>query len=269
MSFLEAVYSFVFGDPDPNQTLESRRYRALAATIRASNGAVTADQLAPYLDPPPKSDSTNVDETFILPVLQRFKGHPEVTEDGDIIYVFPEFGRTGTAIPRVELAGTAGLQPLVEIERPLTRATSGQRLLVVALGVVNILGVLTLGTKLVGAVAMSVDAAAMLSFVKTVYPALAAYAASFVVIPLVRFLRLRKVNEEIRLRNRARAAAAEALARCGPDVSRKMRAASAYAQKGSFVSSSDVIYSSDADLIEQEAVQDSLTDDFDRRLRER
>lgn len=52
MSFLEAVYSFVFGDGDPNADFEDRRWRAVATLIRANRGAVTADQLAPLLDPP-------------------------------------------------------------------------------------------------------------------------------------------------------------------------------------------------------------------------
>jgi len=58
-----------------------------------------AEQLAPFLDPPsPKDVDTYtvregealVDESFILPVLTRLSGRPEVTEDGNIIYVFPD-----------------------------------------------------------------------------------------------------------------------------------------------------------------------------------
>lgn len=52
MSFIESVYSFVFGDGDPNFNLEERRYRQIAQLIRENGGAVTAEQLAPYLARP-------------------------------------------------------------------------------------------------------------------------------------------------------------------------------------------------------------------------
>lgn len=70
--------------------------------IRQNGGAVVAEQLAPYLDCPAPSDPQAyamsggnaltgvVDESFILPVLTRLNGRPEVTRDGSIVYVFPE-----------------------------------------------------------------------------------------------------------------------------------------------------------------------------------
>lgn len=61
-----------------------------------------AEQLAPYLDAPAPKDPTAyavagsspltavVDESFVLPVLTRLNGRPEVTPDGNIVYVFPD-----------------------------------------------------------------------------------------------------------------------------------------------------------------------------------
>lgn len=76
------------------------RYRVVAQIIRENGGAVVAEQLAPFLDPPePKADAESytvkvgeavVDESFMLPVLTRLNGRPEVTEEGQIVYVFPE-----------------------------------------------------------------------------------------------------------------------------------------------------------------------------------
>ena len=51
MSFLESVFSVLFGDGDPNADLEERRSKAVAKLIRAKGGAVTAEELAPYMDP--------------------------------------------------------------------------------------------------------------------------------------------------------------------------------------------------------------------------
>ena len=63
----------------------------IASMIRANGGAVTAEQLAPYLDPPaPNSKDQRVDESWVLPAVTALQGVPQVTEDGDIVYTFPE-----------------------------------------------------------------------------------------------------------------------------------------------------------------------------------
>jgi hypothetical protein len=92
MGFLESIFSYIFGDGNPNQGLEERRLSLAAQMIRDHNGAVTAEQLAPYCDAPEPSDdqSAFVDESFMLPIVTQLDGEPRVTEDGDIIYVFPE-----------------------------------------------------------------------------------------------------------------------------------------------------------------------------------
>jgi hypothetical protein len=95
MGFLESIFSYIFGDGNPNQGLEERRLSLAAQMIRDHNGAVTAEQLAPYCDAPEPSDdqgssSAYVDESFMLPIVTQLDGEPRVTDDGDIIYVFPE-----------------------------------------------------------------------------------------------------------------------------------------------------------------------------------
>lgn len=269
LSFLEAVYSFVFGDGDPNLNLEERRWRSVASVIRANLGAVTAEQLAPFLDPPLAStvgdDSTSGGESFVLPALQRFHGHPEVTDDGDIIYIFPSLSATGSrSAQSVELAGAG--QSLREKELTLTSVSSGQRAMVLGLGVVNLLGVLTLGSMLGGAQAMSANSAAMLAAIRSAYPALCTYALSFVVIPLSRFLWQKRANSNIRARNTARARASATVARPPPELRRKILAASDRAQGVNIVGAEDVVYSTDQDILDQPAWQESSADDFDRRL---
>lgn len=270
MSFLESVYSLVFGDGDPNEDLEQRRWRRIAAVIRENNAAVTAEQLAPFLDLPPsfRADSNVVDESYVLPALQRFQGHPEVTESGDIIYVFPSLSSTGSRVPRIESAGSSAGPVLLENELTLSRASATQRALVVALGVVNIAAVLTLGVKLTAfSGPLSGDLAALVSLIRSIYPALATYAASFVIIPLARLLRQYRVNADIRARNDARKNAAVSLARPDSGLRGKLKAASHYSQRVDVVKPEDVVYSSDLDLLDQKSVQDNLTDDFDRRLK--
>lgn len=52
MNFLEAIFSVVFGDGDPNAAFEGARWRAAGAYVTARGGVVTAEELALFLDPP-------------------------------------------------------------------------------------------------------------------------------------------------------------------------------------------------------------------------
>lgn len=103
MSFLEAVFSFLFGDGDPNEKLDQRRSQAVARLVREQGGSVIAEQLAPYMDPPKEFDPTEdrVDEAFILPAITELGGTPEVTEEGNIIYTFEDL--------QVSAAGTGSV----------------------------------------------------------------------------------------------------------------------------------------------------------------
>eukprot|EP00961_Rhodomonas_salina_P225039 3042634-Rhodomonas_salina.1 len=102
MSFLEAVFSFLFGDGDPNEKLDQRRSQAVARLVREQGGSVIAEQLAPYMDPPKEFDPTEdrVDEAFILPAITELGGTPEVTEEGNIIYTFEDL--QVSAAPEIE-----------------------------------------------------------------------------------------------------------------------------------------------------------------------
>uniref|UniRef100_A0A7S4BCP5 Uncharacterized protein n=1 Tax=Chrysotila carterae TaxID=13221 RepID=A0A7S4BCP5_CHRCT len=115
MGFLQSCFSLLFGDGDPNRELESRQARAVAALVRAQGGAVTAEQLAPLLLPPftPKeAEQMSMGEGWVTDALVRFGGEPVVTNDGDIVYVFPE------------LMITAGKDPPRRLLAPSSRAGS-------------------------------------------------------------------------------------------------------------------------------------------------
>jgi len=122
MSFLEAVFSFVFGDGDPNtHLLNESRWQLMGRCIADNGGVVAAEQLAPFLHPPPDLDATPEStqdrralDTAMLPVLLRFRGKPEVTQDGDILYVFPEL-QESRAIGEFVLEGLS----TVELKRRL------------------------------------------------------------------------------------------------------------------------------------------------------
>lgn len=73
MGFFESVFSYIFGDGDPNPNLDERRLSLVANMIRENKGAVTAEQLAPFCDDAPDpskvSKSGYVDEVCVLRAL--------------------------------------------------------------------------------------------------------------------------------------------------------------------------------------------------------
>ena len=91
LGFLESVFSYIFGDGDPNNNIEEVRVRAAAAMIKANGFAVTAEQLAPFSSPPDSLDLTDsqaiLSESFVLPIVTALGGIPAATADGDIVYV--------------------------------------------------------------------------------------------------------------------------------------------------------------------------------------
>ena len=123
MGFLESVFSYVFGDGNPNAGLEEKRLSLAAQMIRNNKGAVTAEQLAPYCDAPDVSgkdlaSKVYVDESFVLPIVSQLDGEPQVTEEGDIIYVFPDLqisASTANVLPAASQSAMvlkrAGLPP--------------------------------------------------------------------------------------------------------------------------------------------------------------
>jgi hypothetical protein len=111
--FLQSCFSLLFGDGDPNADLAQRTSASAASLIRANGGAVTAEQLAPLLAPsidPERADEdarrpgAPVSEDWMLPILLQFNGEPVVTDDGDLVYVFPELMATADG------EGAAGAQ---------------------------------------------------------------------------------------------------------------------------------------------------------------
>jgi hypothetical protein len=277
MSFLESVYSFVFGDGDPNKAiLSTSRWRKMAAVIRANDGAVVAEQLAPFLDLPadyqPTTSSTvTVVESYMLPVLQRFHGFPEVTPSGDIVYLFPEFGLTGSSrgvASTLDLTGSASLTGTREAERVLTEATKSQAFMAGALGAFNLGAALTLGSMLASAIPATADSAALLNLLRGLYPGLLGYALTFVLVPAVRLFWLKGVNKGIKARNASRDRASFALSRPTTELRNKLAAAAQKARSARVISGDSVVYSSDLDSNDQAGLERKATSDFDQRLRD-
>lgn len=259
MGFLESVYSFVFGDGDPNTGREEKQLAAVAAAARRNGGVLTAEQMAPLLDPPEyksEGSSYNVNESWVLPAISKLNGRPEVAQNGQIVYVFDDLQTTAGS-------SRGGKPPAIleEQEVPFSRADDGNLFLVGLLGVANLVGAAYLGAQFAGLGTLKL--VGFLATVKTWYPALLTYAVGFFAAPAWRFFGLGKQNAEIQKRNRNRQQWLNIL-RSG-SIEGKLAEARKYRQSTKEISSSDSVYSTAKDVETQGAKSD--LEDFDRRLR--
>ncbi|OMO68365.1 hypothetical protein COLO4_29732 [Corchorus olitorius] len=268
MNFIESVFSFVFGDGDPNQGIEEERWKLIGQYIASHGGVVTAEELAPYLDLPTTNGALS-DESFILPVLLRFDGQPEIDEEGNILYRFPSLQRTASSqrSGRKEYVGrrwsdwVGGVEKFFKEKKwQFSKTSASERAMVIGLGGINLFGVIILGAMLKDA---AITPSSFIKFVMDIFPLLQIYAGSFFVIPLVRWFIISKRNSDIEKRNQVRERFARALEL--PDISlrRKLLSARDMSQK-TVIGQDRIVYSTDRDLVEQ----DYEAQDWDRRFRE-
>lgn len=258
LNFLEAIFSFLFGDGDPNADLEDRRWQTIGTVINNNRGAVVAEQIAPYLDDLGEGWDKEF-EDYMLPVLTRFDGQPEVSPTGEIVYYFPEL--QVSAIDRGKAAVSAYLK---ETKRKFTAATSDQVMISIGLGSVNLIGAAILWTMLQDAVIVG----GYVAFVQSIFWLLLGYGVAFLGIPLIRYYWMQGRNAKIEQRNDQRAERATALNRLGPAFQEKLAFAQQFAAQ-KVLSADESVYSTETSLQEQEIEKDAqLEADFRRRLEE-
>ncbi|MCS6791431.1 MAG: hypothetical protein NZ660_02170 [Oscillatoriaceae bacterium SKYG93] len=244
MSFLEAVFSFLFGDGDPNWNLEERRWQAIAAIIRKNKGAVVAEQIAPYLDNV-GSGYANKFEEYMLPVLARFNGHPEVSPEGQLIYHFPDLQTTAKTNSPQEAVPSF----LREYNWRFSQAKSSQLILAAGLGVLNFVSGLVLGSLLKGDIAEELGG--LVAFVAWIYPVLIGYGTAFLVVPLVRYFWIQWRNSQIEARNQIRKKRANVLIKPRATLKKKIEFARQFAAE-KVIDSQNLAYTTETDLLEQE-----------------
>lgn len=256
MSFLEAVYSFLFGDGNPNADLEDRRWKAIATTIRNNGGAVAAEQVAPYLDDLGQGFSLEYEE-FMLPALTRFNGRPEVSPEGQIVYHFPDLQVSAKDFrPRPVPAY------LKETLWQFSRASSGQIMMAAGLGGVNIIGALMLGSLLKGVTV----AGGLIGFVSAIYGLLLGYGIAFLGVPLIRYFWLKRRNVKVENRNDSRQQRAMRLNASDETLRQKLAFAKQFAST-TVIDQSNLAYTTEQDLTEQELLNaDKIDEEWRKRL---
>lgn len=263
LNFLEAIFSFLFGDGNPNADLEERRWKTIGTVIRNSGGAVIAEQVAPYLDDL-GSASKQEYEDYMLPVLSRFNGRPEVSPEGQLVYQFSELRVTANQ-RQLSAKPNPIAAYLKELPYRFSRATSGQIIMAAGLGGVNIVLALVLGSLLAdGTIAYQLGG--LVAFVAGIYWGLLAYGVGFLAIPLIRYFWIQSRNRKIESRNDQRQQRAIALNQSNPEVQQKLLYAQQFAAT-TVVDEKDLAYTTETDLTEQELLRsDKIDEEWQRRL---
>jgi hypothetical protein len=244
MNFFEAVFSFLFGDGNPNANLEERRWEEIGAVISNNQGAVVAEQIAPYLDDIGETYQQEY-EDYMLPVLVRFNGKPQVSSEGQIVYYFPELQVRASKKQRRSIS-----EYLHEFSWQFSAASSGQLMLSAGLGGVNFIGALILGNLLRnGTIAAQVGG--LVGFVQGIYGLLLAYGTGFLAIPLIRYFWIKWRNDKISTRNHQRQERARLLASADSSLQKKIAFAREFATE-KVIDKDDSVYSTETDLLEQE-----------------
>jgi hypothetical protein len=256
MSFLEAVFSFIFGDGNPNNNLEERKWSDIATAIRNNRGAVAAEQIAPYLDNLGQGYAREYEE-YMLPALARFDGRPEVSPEGQIIYHFPQLQTTAVENNPQPVAAY-----LREMLWRFSRADSGQIMLAAGLGAVNLVGALVLGNLLT----KSAIAGGFIGFVSGIYPLLLIYGVGFLTIPLIRYFWIQWKNNQIEARNRDRQQRAMLLNQPDANLQQKLAYAQEFAGEN-VLSGENLAYTTETELTQQELEQSAKIDaEWQRRI---
>lgn len=259
MNFLEAIFSFLFGDGNPNADLEERRWQTIGTVIRNNGGAVVAEQIAPYLDDL-GSTSEQEYEDFMLPVLSRFNGRPEVSPNGQIVYYFPELQVSATQSKPHPVSAY-----LKELPWRFSQASSGQIILAIGLGGLNLIGALVLG-GLLGDGSIAQELGGLVAFVSSIYWLLLGYGSGFLGIPLARYFWIQGRNRKVESRNDQRQMRAMALNQANETLQQKLGFAQQFAAE-TIVSEEDLAYTTERDLTEQELSQaDKIDAEWQRRL---
>ncbi|AFY69673.1 hypothetical protein Pse7367_1381 [Thalassoporum mexicanum PCC 7367] len=244
MGYLESVYSFLFGDGDPNYDLEERKWQSIASIIRKHDGVVTAEQITPFLG----DIGFNAEgyEDYMVPVLARFNGQPHVSDEGTLVYSFPELQTVAS-----ERKSNSNPKYLQEEKWQFSQASSGKITLIVVMGIAYLIGTVYLGV-LLGNPALAGELAGYLGFVESIYGLLLGYAVLFVSIPAVRYVVLQFVNKPIEKRNNLRYARYQKLIDPAPEVQQKLEFAQQFAKQQQIVGAEGIAYDTKQELLAQE-----------------
>lgn len=239
--FLMDCYSFLFGEGNPNEHLQDDRWKLLAQVIRLNEGIVIAEHLPPYTGRPAN------DEPALFKVLSKFNGYPEISDSGQLIYVFPNMQQRSTT-------DTYTFIPALVEEKPwlFSQMTREELRPVLALAVGNFLGSLFFWWLCLYTHRVSQPPLIFLFF--------AVYGVLFVLVPLVRLAVIRVLNFGINRRNATIRSFERLIGTPDGEIKSKLEDAEKIRQTFSPATNDSVVYTTQRDYLEQ--LTDNLRSDF-------
>jgi len=225
----KAIFSFVFGEPDPNTNWDEVERKAVLAWLQAHKGIITMPEFRAVTGLAPLQA-----EDRITRYLKDFRGKPEVSEAGTLYYAFPDLLRRADSAP----AGSGLVIPLQRL-RPFSANKGKANFWFGAINLVNLLfgayflynasvphsfrTVMVRGREVIAAggdflyivtaqlakAAGIADPAGLIAVALGFVPL--TFAGLFYAIPALRRLRLARQNERIRFENLRRFAYKEVL----------------------------------------------------------
>jgi hypothetical protein len=237
LNFLEAVFSVLFGDGNPNADLEQRRWSSIGNLIHRQQGVAIGEQIAPYLDDlGPGFDREY--ENYMLPVLTKFNGIPEVSPAGQLVYHFPDLQAT---LKETESTPSKAHQFLRERKWKFSKASPTQTRWSIVLFAANLIGIGILGTMLGGTASALVGGA---------MTALSVYGIGLIVIPSCRYFWVKYQDRQVRKRNQLRRQELKLLKQ-GDLIQAKLDYARQFAKQYR-ISDRDIVYTTEEDILSQE-----------------
>ena len=218
----KAIFSFVFGEDDPNMDRLTLEKKEFVAFLRKRRGVVSLPELMVLTGASPE-----MAESQITRLCAEFGGSPEVTEEGTIVYRFDEILLSGEKKKQESAAGESGVSgPVSMLFKKLRVFSTNQGKMNFWFGLINGVNLLFGSYFFYNSIAIgripvlteaAVQAAGMYGMVYH-FLAMAAvnplpviqiglglvpllFSAVFWLIPAIRWRRLKKENDAIRLGN--------------------------------------------------------------------
>ena len=237
LNFLEAVFSVLFGDGNPNADLEQRRWSYIGNLIHRQQGVAIGEQIAPYLDDLGQGFDREY-ESYMLPVLTKFNGMPEVSPTGQLVYHFPDLQATLKDLPNESRRIP---QSLRERKWKFSKATPTQLRWSLGLFAANLVGIGILSLMLNGV------SSALISGVMT---GLSLYGIGLIIIPTCRYFWVKYQASQVKARNRLRSQEVKVLQQ-GDLIQEKLAYAKQFAKQYQ-ITDRDIIYTTESDILPQE-----------------
>ena len=237
LNFLEAVFSVLFGDGNPNADLEQRRWRYIGNLIHRQQGVAIAEQIAPYLDDLGRGYDKEY-ENYMLPVLAKFNGIPEVSPTGQLVYHFPDLQATLKDRSDESIKVPKSLR---ERKWKFSKATPTQLKWSIILFTANLVGIGILSTML-GGISSTLVGSSM--------TVLTLYGVGLIVIPACRYVWVKYQASQVRSRNFLRSQEVKMLQQ-GEFIQEKLSYAKQFAKQYR-ISDRDIIYTTEEDVLHQE-----------------